>query len=553
MVARLGVGHPRVRSLGRGGSRARSPAAPPSGHVAQALDAVPGPGADPFLGRPNRRERAQARVAPGGNPERRGRPRGEPDGRDHPVALRRPAVPRPAHAGARRARARLHRPPGRRAPAVGSGSIPPSVGGAHARHRQADDRARDPEQAGRARRSRMATDERASARGREDRRAHHGVARPLGGRDRRAPRAVRRQGLSQRCRGRRHLARRQDRLRRRCVRHDDRSALLQEADGRVGSQARAGRLRRRAVRPRDRARVPQHLASQAAVANGARVSHRAAPVPRTAAGGRTAIGHGHDAGGGGGNRGRGRHGDGGHGLDRCLGPRPPSRIAPRRPRRGRRRGNPVPPRRVTRRRLPASRRPSRRRRPLLRAPPAFHPRNRPRPQRHRPPRRPARRIRRRRRPRPHGPPPRPRRLPRPVLPRRHSRCHCPPFRLCHSRACHPSPCRACLRFRSRGCSRSSLPICTTTRSEPCSASDCRYRAAPLVDTVDVADRAGTIEGGQRAIHAVDLRRREGIRRYVTGRRQLRVRGVREVFELAHREGLDARRRSSSRTRTKPPP
>ena len=64
----------------------------------------------------------------------------------------------------------------------------------------------------------------------------------------------------------------------------------------------------------------------------------------------------------------------------------------------------------------------------------------------------------------------------------------------------------CLRFRYRGRSHRSPSLRPTSRTERSPASDCRYRSASLVVKVDVADGAATIEGGQRALHAVDLRR-----------------------------------------------
>ena len=204
-------------------------------------------------------------------------------------------------------------------------SVPTAMGRAHARHRQALDLALDLEQARRVGRWRMATDEGAPARGREDRRTDHGVAGAMGRRDRRTPRAVRRQGIPERARARGHLARRQDRRRRRLLRHHDRGAFLQETHGGVGGQARARRLRRRTVRPRDRAGVPQHLAPQAPVADGARLAPRAAPLPRAAAGGRAQLGHRHDARRGCGDGGRRGHGDGRCRTHRCVGPRTSSR------------------------------------------------------------------------------------------------------------------------------------------------------------------------------------------------------------------------------------
>ena len=180
VVVRLGARRPRVRVADRGRRRTRGAAAPPAGHAAEALDALPRPGADPVLRRPDRGQRAEAGGPAGRDPGRLGVARGGPDGRDDPVALGRVAVPRPAHARARRAGARLHRPPRRGAPAVRGRSVPPAMGRADARHREAHDRAQDPQQAGRAGRARMAPDEGPPGRGRQDRRTHPRMARSRG-------------------------------------------------------------------------------------------------------------------------------------------------------------------------------------------------------------------------------------------------------------------------------------------------------------------------------------------------------------------------------------
>ena len=169
LVVRLGARCPGVRVARRGRRRTRGAAAPPLGHAAEALDALPRPGADPVLRRPDRRERAEAGGSAGRDSGRRGFARGGPNGRDDPVALGCVAVPRPAHAWARRAGAGLHRPPRRGAAAVRGRSVPPSVGRADARHRQAHDRAPDPQQARRAGRARVASDEGSSGRRRPDR------------------------------------------------------------------------------------------------------------------------------------------------------------------------------------------------------------------------------------------------------------------------------------------------------------------------------------------------------------------------------------------------
>ena len=184
-----------MRVAGRDRRRTRRAAAPPARHAAEALDALPRSGADPVHRRPDRGQRAEAGGPAGRDPGRLGVARGGPNGRDDPVALGRPAVPRPAHARTRRARARLHRPPRRGAAAVRGRSVPHAMGRADARHREAHDRAADPQQAGRAGRARVASDEGPPGRGRQDRRAHPRMARSLGGRDRRAPRTFRREGI----------------------------------------------------------------------------------------------------------------------------------------------------------------------------------------------------------------------------------------------------------------------------------------------------------------------------------------------------------------------
>ena len=77
----------------------------------------------------------------------------------------------------------------------------------------------------------------------------------------------------------------------------------------------------------------------------------------------------------------------------------------------------------------------------------------------------------------------------------------------------PSRCPRCRRFpcpRSipavlRGRSTWSSTRYPTPRTDRSPASACRYRSSPLVAKVDAADGAATIEGGLRALHAVELR------------------------------------------------